>query len=161
LLSSRYQDAFALLVPSCCDKSGTSCYHLVDDGNRLATIKLFQQVVTSCYKLVITTVASLLASSTWLQMIRTCSRLVNNWEQAVRTHLVEKLREFYACTSVKFPPETTLGCLNAAFHVSVFNLYVYTRKSLGADYMGRVVPLCRVVPANGELTFELRLHAPR
>jgi hypothetical protein len=29
LLSSRYQDVFALLVPSCCDKSGTSCYHLV------------------------------------------------------------------------------------------------------------------------------------
>ena len=34
------QDLFAQLVPSCCDKSGTSCYHLVikiDDGNRLAT----------------------------------------------------------------------------------------------------------------------------
>ena len=30
LLSSRYQlDVFALLVPSCCDKSGTSRYHLV------------------------------------------------------------------------------------------------------------------------------------
>ena len=40
LLSSRYQDVFALLVPSCCDKSGTKflspCYK-VDDGNRLAT----------------------------------------------------------------------------------------------------------------------------
>ena len=34
------QDVFALLVPSCCDKSGTSCYqsfYKVDDGNRLAT----------------------------------------------------------------------------------------------------------------------------
>ena len=35
------QDVFALLVPSCCDKSGTSCYHLVIikivDDNRLAT----------------------------------------------------------------------------------------------------------------------------
>ncbi len=29
LLSSRYQDVFALFVPSCCDKSGTSGYHLV------------------------------------------------------------------------------------------------------------------------------------
>jgi hypothetical protein len=29
LLWSRYQDVFALLVPSCCDKSGTSCYHLL------------------------------------------------------------------------------------------------------------------------------------
>ena len=25
----RYQDVFALLFPSCCDKSGTSCYYLV------------------------------------------------------------------------------------------------------------------------------------
>jgi hypothetical protein len=24
-----YKDVFALLVPSCCDKSGTSCYHRV------------------------------------------------------------------------------------------------------------------------------------
>ena len=46
-LSSRYQDVFALLVPlSCCDKSRTEllspCYK-VDNGNRLATYKLFQQ----------------------------------------------------------------------------------------------------------------------
>jgi hypothetical protein len=32
------------------------------------------------------------------KMITTCSRLVNNWEQAVRTHLVDKLSDFYACT---------------------------------------------------------------
>jgi hypothetical protein len=32
LLSSRYQDVFALPVPSCCDKSGTTCYHLVTEG---------------------------------------------------------------------------------------------------------------------------------
>ena len=36
LLSSRYQDVFAPLVPCCCDKSGTSYYHFVDDGDRLA-----------------------------------------------------------------------------------------------------------------------------
>jgi hypothetical protein len=42
LLSSRYQDVFALLVPSCCDKSGTSCYHLV---TRLMTVTDSQQVV--------------------------------------------------------------------------------------------------------------------
>ncbi len=29
------------------------------------------------------------------KMITTCSRLVNNWEQAVRTHLVAKLRDLY------------------------------------------------------------------
>ena len=33
---------FALLVPSCCDKSGTSCYHLV---TRLMTVTDLIQVV--------------------------------------------------------------------------------------------------------------------
>ena len=42
LLSSRYQDVFALLVPSCCDKSGTSCYHL---RPRLMTVTDLLQVV--------------------------------------------------------------------------------------------------------------------
>jgi hypothetical protein len=42
LLSSRYQDVFSLLVPSCCDKSGTSCYHLV---TRLMTVTDLLQVV--------------------------------------------------------------------------------------------------------------------
>ena len=42
LLSSRYQDVVALLVPSCCDKSGTSCYHLV---TRLMTVTDLLQVV--------------------------------------------------------------------------------------------------------------------
>jgi hypothetical protein len=41
LLSSRYQDVFALLVPSCCDKSETSCYHLV---TRLMTVTDLLQV---------------------------------------------------------------------------------------------------------------------
>jgi hypothetical protein len=42
LLSSRYQDVFALLVPSCCDKSETSCYRLV---TRLVTVTNLLQVV--------------------------------------------------------------------------------------------------------------------
>jgi hypothetical protein len=42
LLASRYQDVFALLVPSCCDKSGTSCYHL---ATRLMTVTDLLQVV--------------------------------------------------------------------------------------------------------------------
>jgi hypothetical protein len=56
LLSSRYQDVFALLVPSCWDKSGTSCYR--DDGNTLAancsnkTI-IYRLHVTNCYELVV------------------------------------------------------------------------------------------------------------
>jgi hypothetical protein len=42
LLSSRYQDVFALLVPSCCNKSGPSCYHLV---TKLMTVTDSQQIV--------------------------------------------------------------------------------------------------------------------
>jgi hypothetical protein len=38
----RVWDMFALLVPSCCNKSGTSCYHLV---TRLMTVTDLQQVV--------------------------------------------------------------------------------------------------------------------
>ena len=53
---------FALLVPSCCDKSGTICYHhacyKVDDGNRLATScsnKIYNTacIVTRRYELVV------------------------------------------------------------------------------------------------------------
>jgi hypothetical protein len=33
----------------------------------------------------------------YYKMITTCSRLVNNWEQAVRTHPVDRLWDFYAC----------------------------------------------------------------
>ena len=104
LLLRGYQDVFALFVPSCCDKSGTSCYHLyykVDDGNRLVTScfnkTLIQAVrVTGCYELVVikllTTcyvqtisdlleqlVASVLTSSTLLQddnsLFQTCQQL--------------------------------------------------------------------------------------
>ena len=105
LLSSRYQDVFALLVPSCCDKSGTSCYHLV---SRLMTVTDLLQVVPTrliqavrnkllraCCHLLVNNllrtvlqtiselleqlVASLLASSTLLQddnnLFQTCQQL--------------------------------------------------------------------------------------
>ncbi len=42
LFSSQYQDVFALLVSSCCDKSGTSYYHL---ATRLMTATDLIQVV--------------------------------------------------------------------------------------------------------------------
>jgi hypothetical protein len=53
LLLSRYQDVFALLVPSCCvwNKLLSSCYK-VDDGNRLAT-SCSSLFVTSYYELVV------------------------------------------------------------------------------------------------------------
>jgi hypothetical protein len=86
-----YQDVFALLVPSCCDKSGTSRSHL---ATRLITVTDLLQVVptrrsntglsTTCYVQMISDlleqlVASLLASSTLLQddnnLFQTCQQL--------------------------------------------------------------------------------------
>jgi hypothetical protein len=113
LLSSRYQDVFALLVPSCCDKPGTNCYHLV---TRLMTVTDLLQVVPTrliqavrnkllwacCHQLVnrqYRTCWNNLLRVCWphqpcYKMITTCSKLVNNWEQTVRTHLVDKLQDF-------------------------------------------------------------------
>jgi hypothetical protein len=55
----------------------SSCYK-VDDGNRLAT-RCSNKTVRN-------------------KLLRACChQLVNNWEQAVRTHLVDKLRDFYEC----------------------------------------------------------------
>jgi hypothetical protein len=88
LLSSRYRVLFALLVPSCCDKSGTSCYHFVTistDLLQVVSTRLIQVVRNKllracCHQLVNNLlradeyirlvgqlVASLLASSTSLQ----------------------------------------------------------------------------------------------
>jgi hypothetical protein len=113
---------FALLVPSCCDKSGTSCYHLV---TRLMTVTDLLQVVPTrliqavgnklqracCHQLVnnllrtddIRLVRTTCGKSVGLinlyyEMITTCSRLVNNWEQAVRTHLVDKV-DMFTCVA--------------------------------------------------------------
>jgi hypothetical protein len=106
----------------CCDKSETSCYHLVTrlmtvtdllqvDPVRLLWYRLF---VTSCYELVVinllTSCYVQTISACWnnllricwprqpcYKMITTCPRLVNSWEQAVWTRLVDKLWDFYAC----------------------------------------------------------------
>ena len=108
LLSSRHQNVFALLVPRCCGKSGKSCYHLV---TRLMTITDLLQVVQTrliqavrnkllracCHQLVNEqTCWNNLLRVCWphkhcYKMVTTCSTLANNWEQAVRTHLVDKL----------------------------------------------------------------------
>ena len=108
---------FALLVPSCCNKSGTSCYHVV---TRLMTVTDLLQVVPTrliqavhnkllracCHQLVTCrryqTCWNNLLRVCWphqpcYKMITTCSRLVNNWQQAMRTHLVDKTRDFYVC----------------------------------------------------------------
>ena len=61
LLLSRYQDVFALLVSSCCDKSKTSCCHLVArlmtltdllqvGSNKTNTDCLYQVVQTVCIR---------------------------------------------------------------------------------------------------------------
>jgi hypothetical protein len=43
------------------------------------------------------------------KMITTCSRLVNNWEQAVRTHLVDELRFLRAFQSKRPQVKTSPG----------------------------------------------------
>ena len=114
---------FALLVPSCCDKSGTSCYHLV---TRLMTVTDLLQVVPTrliqavrnkllracCHQLVnnvlraddIRLVGTTCCESVGLinfVTITTCSRLVSSWEQAVRTHPVDSC-EIFMCTTGYF-----------------------------------------------------------
>jgi hypothetical protein len=66
LLSSRYQDMFTLFVPSCCDKSGTSCYHFITKlcyAYELAVINLLSYVHTIS-DLLEQLVATLLVTST-------------------------------------------------------------------------------------------------
>ena len=70
--SYGYHDVFALLVPSCCDKSGTSCNYLV---TRLMTVtdlllvvltRQQRRFITTCYGLV---VISLLTISNLLEQL--------------------------------------------------------------------------------------------
>jgi hypothetical protein len=85
LLSSRYQDVFALFVPSCCDKFGTSCHHLV---TRLMTVTDFLQVVPTR-----------LIQAVRNKLLRVCChRLVNNMLRADDIRLVGTLRT--CCGSV-------------------------------------------------------------
>jgi hypothetical protein len=83
LLSSRYQDVFALLVLSCCDKSGTSCYHLV---TKLMTVTDLLQVVPTR-----------LIQAVRNKLLRACChQLVNNLLRADDIRLVETI----CCESV-------------------------------------------------------------
>jgi hypothetical protein len=92
LLSSRYQDVFALLVSSCCDKSGTSCYHIscyeVDDGNRLATSCSTKAV---CNKLLRACCHQLVTcrreQTYWNNLLRVC------WPHHPRYNLLNELDE--------------------------------------------------------------------
>jgi hypothetical protein len=83
----------------------------VTDLLQVVPLKLF---VTSCYELVVINLlrsddirlvgTTCCQSFVWphqpcYKMITTCSKLVNDWEQAVRTHLVDKLRDFHPCTT--------------------------------------------------------------
>jgi hypothetical protein len=44
-IETRYQDVFALLVPSCCDKSRTSCSYHLASCYELVVVNL----LTTCY----------------------------------------------------------------------------------------------------------------
>ena len=61
------------------------CHQLVNNLIRVPNIRL---VGTTCCE----SVGLIILSQD--KMITTCSRLVNNWKQAVRTHLVDKRRDF-------------------------------------------------------------------
>ena len=78
LLSSRYQDVSTLLVPSCCDKSGTSCYRLV---TRLMTVTDLLQVVPT--RLIQAVCNKLLQAC--------CHQFVNNLSRADDIRLLEQL----------------------------------------------------------------------
>jgi hypothetical protein len=67
---------FALLVPSCCDKSGTSCYHLV---TRLMTVTDLLQVVR-------------LIQAVRNKLLRACChQLVNNLLRADDMHEISQV----------------------------------------------------------------------
>jgi hypothetical protein len=51
-------------------------------------------------------------------MITTSPRLVNNWEQAVRTHLVDKLWDFYAREQIKM--------IDLSYNQYILSLYIYS-----------------------------------
>ena len=88
-----------LFPVACCNKIGTSCYHLVTRFTRLMTVTDLLLVLPSSSTCLFTSTCeqfvtcrryqtcwnnlSLLASSTMYKMITTCSRLVNNWEHTV------------------------------------------------------------------------------
>jgi hypothetical protein len=96
-LSNRwYQDVFALLVPSCCDKSGTSCYHPVTRLIiRLDLLDLTWLVDNQTSDLLEQLVASLLLSSTLLQVNnlsitwkKQCAHiLLTSWDSQLLTSL--------------------------------------------------------------------------
>jgi hypothetical protein len=74
------------LIQDVCNKLLQACCHqLVNNLLRADDIRL---VGTTCCESVG------LINLNCYKMITTCSRLVNNWEQAVRTHLVDKLWDF-------------------------------------------------------------------
>jgi hypothetical protein len=104
VLSSRYQDVFALLVPpSCCDKSGTSCYHLV---TRLMTVTDLLQVVPTRLiqavrnKLLRTCCHQLLTwreyQTCWDNLLRVC------WPHQSRYKMITSLEQvFQTCQQVE------------------------------------------------------------
>ena len=51
--ANRYQDVFALLVPSCCENKLLSPCYKVDDGNIFATSCSNKTIISGCYQLVV------------------------------------------------------------------------------------------------------------
>jgi hypothetical protein len=117
LLSSRYQDVcFFPVVVRSLEQVLLSPSYKVDDANRFDTSCsnknnlefLWQDVInllTTCYTYTsyqtcwnndLNCMGVCWSHQPCYKMITTCSRLVTNWEQAVRKHLDDKLWEFHA-----------------------------------------------------------------
>ena len=99
---SQYQDVFPLLLPSCCDKSETSCYHLVTrlmtvtDLLDVAPTRLLQTVRTCCYELVVIN----LLTTCYMQTIvgTTCCESADLLKRGNKqTNIVDKLEDFCRC----------------------------------------------------------------
>ena len=138
-------------------KSGTNCYHVV---TRLMTVADLLQVVPTrltqavrnkllracCHQLVTCrryqTCWNNLLRVCWphqpcYKMITTCSRLANNWEQAVRTHLVDKLWDFYAWSIFKVLQ--TCACKVLEILRNSSGNVAKTRNCPRSDYVARIL----------------------
>jgi hypothetical protein len=81
------------LLQACCHQLVT-CRRCQTSWNNLLRVCWPHQ---PCYKMILLQDDTNLFQTCLLQGDTTCSRFVNNWEQAVRTYLVDKLWHFYAC----------------------------------------------------------------
>jgi hypothetical protein len=150
------------------DNSGTSCYHLV---TRFITVTNLLQVVPTrliqavrnkllracCHQLVnnsqhadeIRLVGTTCCESVGLVNLvarwqTACSRLVSNWKQAVWTHLVDRLWDFYAFTYFKLAnkPIQSQDCASSYTFCIAINCSWANKPSISCVF-ALLVPSCQ------------------